>query len=248
VKKVFKQQYPSHNRGKIQSIQNMMHVARAELGLLGLILLMCRSAQAFLPQSASRKSFAPSCLAATKTTLSDETTWKFRVILRGVTTDKGKKVDEIFSMSAQFVEEEGYEPPQGSLNQVDGDDALLQIVKSRWQLSEDPNDRRDGLWIWGLFAEPLYPFLLLTIETGAIPLASGNEEEKDFIKPLRLYAQINHKRDSDVGVILEGAGLSVRQVETIKADPFGASTVDIYDEVNVGTISIQSVTSSVARL
>ncbi len=24
-------------------------------------------------------------------------------------------------------------------------------ASNRWKLSEDPNDRRDGLWIWGLF-------------------------------------------------------------------------------------------------
>jgi hypothetical protein len=24
-------------------------------------------------------------------------------------------------------------------------------ASNRWTLSEDPNDRKDGLWIWGLF-------------------------------------------------------------------------------------------------
>jgi hypothetical protein len=28
-----------------------------------------------------------------------------------------------------------------------------------WTLSEDKNDRKDGLWIWGLFEEPKYPYL-----------------------------------------------------------------------------------------
>ena len=35
---------------------------------------------------------------------------------------------------------------------------------ARWRLSEDPEDQKDSLWIWGLFKEPLYPFLLLELD------------------------------------------------------------------------------------
>ena len=186
-------------------------------------------------------------LSATKTTLTDETTWNIRFVLNGVPTEKGRKVDQIFSISAQFLEEEGYEPPQGILKQINNgpEPSSFQINKSRWQLSEDPEDRKDGLWIWGLFQTPLYPYLLLNLQTDAIPLPSGSDEDKDFIKPLQLYAQINHKRDDDIGVILEGAQLSARERETIKADPFGAATVDINNDVSIGTISIQAATSKV---
>lgn len=180
-------------------------------------------------------------LAATKRTLDVDTTWRFRFVLNGIPTEKGKKVDELFVLEAQFIEEDGYEPPQGDLKVVikgDYDDRVLNISKSRWQLSEDPDDRKDGLWVWGLFQEPLYPFLLLQLETESVPLAG---EDGDTIKPLKLFAQISHKRDKDVGVLLSGAELKVRVVETMKADPFGAATVDVYYEDNVGQIRIEAI-------
>jgi len=86
-------------------------------------------------------------------TLTEATTWRIRFVLRGLPTTKGKKVDEIFNVECQFMEEDGYEPPQGYLKQVkvttgeDGeaeDKQRFQIVESRWQLSEDPNDRKWG--------------------------------------------------------------------------------------------------------
>ena len=176
-------------------------------------------------------------------TLTDETTWTLRIVLRGVGTEKGKKVDEIFNVKCNFLEEEGYEPPQGTLQLAINEDSRFEISKSRWQLSEDPNDRKDGLWVWGLFKEPLYPFLLLQLETKAIPLPGGSDDfERDAIKPLQLYAQLNHKRDSELGVILTGSDLKVRQMETVDADMFGVSKVDLYEEVNIGTLSVQPVT------
>lgn len=134
----------------------------------------------------------------------------------------------------------GYEPPQGILKQIQGDDDAtpLQITKSRWMLSEDPNDRKDGLWVWGLFSEPLYPFLLLNLETERIDLAG---EENDSILPLKLFAQINHYRDEEKGVILSQAELNIREMETMKADPIGAATVEVFEEVAVGQLTIQAI-------
>lgn len=197
-----------------------------------------------------------------KSTLTDETIWNIRMVLRGVTTAKGKKMDEIFNLQCQFLEEEGYEPPQGKLKLVGSSSSRFQLVKSRWQLSEDPNDRKDGLWVWGLFKEPLYPFLLLQLETAAIRIPNssprstteeandenksnndGNDkiyEEEDVIQPLQLYAQLNHKRDAEKGVVLTACSdLKIRQMETLNADMFGVSQVDWYEEVNIGTLSIQ---------
>ena len=77
----------------------------------------------------------------------------------------------------------------------------------------------------------------LQLETEAVPLAG---EDGDTIKPLKLFAQINHKREKDVGVILSGGELKVRVVETLKADPFGAATVDVYSEDKVGQIRIEA--------
>ena len=77
---------------------------------------------------------------------------------------------------------------------------------------------------------------LLQLETERVPLPG---DEEDSIKPLQLFCQIIHQRDQDVGVILKGGDLKIREKETIKADPFGAATVDIYDEKNIGTLSIE---------
>ena len=210
---------------------------------------------------ASSPASSPSASNTKKTTLTEETAWKLRFLLKGLPTEQGKRVDEIFTINVQFIEESGYEPPQGylqQLQQTDGEDKgdekpRLQVVKSRWQLSEDPNERKDSLWVWGLFEEPLYPFMLLQLETNRIVLPgggsssddgddeSGNKQQQDAIKPIKLFAQLNHKRDKEVGVILDGGDLNVRQMETVNADPFGAAKVDIYEEVSVGNISIQPI-------
>ena len=185
------------------------------------------------------KSTTTTSLSATTTTLTEETTWKLRFLLQDLPTEKGKKVNDIlFNVEAQFQELEGYEPPQGDLVQVDDDSepTQLKIKSSRWLLSEDPEERKDGLWVWGLFKEPLYPFMLLQLETERVPLPGDDE---DAIKPLRLFAQLNHGREKEVGVILKGGDLMIREMETMKADPFGAATVDIANEICVGKLSIE---------
>ena len=162
-----------------------------------------------------------------------------------IPTELGKRVDETFTVDVNFIEDSGYEPPQGIVKQIvnvlpDQENSVgpsLKIEKSRWQLSEDPNERKDGLWIWGLFSEPLYPFLLLSIETSRLPLLA---DDGDFIKPLQLFAQITHTRDTNEGVVLSNAELKVRDIQTVKADPFGAATVDLYEEVLVGRLNIQA--------
>ncbi|CAB9529091.1 expressed unknown protein [Seminavis robusta] len=180
-------------------------------------------------------------------TLTDETTWKLRFVLRGIPTAKGKKVDQIFDIHAQFIEEDGYEPPQGYVKQVpimddkndidnDNDKPLFQITGSRWLLSEDPNERKDGLWVWGLFKEPLYPFLLLQLQTESIPLPG---EEGDSIEPLALFAQVTHKRDQEKGAILSRAELKIRVTELVKADLFGVSTAELFEEKSVGQCVFQ---------
>jgi hypothetical protein len=186
----------------------------------------------------------PSALAASAAagqTLTEATTWKLRFNMRGLSTTKGRKVDETFIVTAKFVEDQGYEPPQGTIQQSSGanTDERLQIVKSYWKLSEDPNDRKDGLWIWGLFKEPLYPYLLLQLETAQVQLSG---DDADSIPPLRLYAQINHSRDTRTGNVgLTGKELMVQSIETVKADMFGASSVDLTQNTNIGTIQIQAV-------
>lgn len=251
--------------------------------MLLLLTLLASSCNAFAPHSIagfvpgdaiarpSRRSSSPPSLSSLgmvasdgRTTLDADTSWRLRFVLNGVPTASGGKVDGLFVTEAKFLEEEGYEPPQGSVVQVlsPEDDASaddesvadagadagpkrgrLDISSGRWKLSEDPDERKDGLWVWGLFQEPLYPYLLLQLETKEIPLPGG--DGTDSIKPLQLYAQITHTRDKEKGVILDATTLKVREVETIKADPFGGATVDIYEEIQVGQLSIQPVMSAV---
>ena len=102
-----------------------------------------------------------------KTTLTTDTTWRLRLLLNDITTTKGKKLDNtLFVVEGNFIEEEGYEPPQGLFKptvkvsltedreESSANTMALEVTKSVWTLSEDPNDRKDGLWIWGLFKEP----------------------------------------------------------------------------------------------
>jgi len=186
----------------------------------------------------------------TKTTLTDETTWRLRLLLNDLTTAQGRKLNgQLFVIEGSFIEEEGYEPPQGifqpSKDATRTKDAgmSLEISKSRWTLSEDPNDKKDGLWIWGLFKEPLYPFMLLQLETKELKLPSSQKSENndtdvitDSIPPLKLYAQITHIRNEDVGVELKTANLNVRVLERVQLP--GAS-VDLYEEEKVGQVSFQ---------
>ena len=104
-------------------------------------------------------------------TLTEATTWTMRMVLDDVPTAKGKKLkNAIFVIKAKFLEEENYEPPQGSIRQVlDGSapssssDSVdekdtspttipspqMTIRSGSFRLSEDPNERKDGLWVWG---------------------------------------------------------------------------------------------------
>ena len=203
--------------------------------------------------SSSSLSMTPDTAAnIKKTTLTTDTKWRLRILLNDITTTKGKKLDgTLFVVEGNFIEEEGYEPPQGLFKPIikvvssgDGDDEegdlttgmSLEVVESRWKLSEDPDDPKDGLWVWGLFKEPLYPFMLFQMATNELSLPSDD----DSIPPLKLYAQINHIRDKDgengSGVELQSANLNVRILEQVQLP---GATVDLYEEEAVGQISFQ---------
>ncbi|KAL7551429.1 hypothetical protein ACHAWF_014623 [Thalassiosira exigua] len=196
-------------------------------------------------------SMAQAASGVRKTTLTDETTWRVRLLLNDVTTAKGKKLDgQLFVLEGSFLEEDGYEPPQGSFRtkpkqSAEGEEGApsamtLEVKSSYWKLSEDPDDPKDGLWVWGLFKEPLYPYMLLQMETEelALPSSSGSGEDGDgdSIPPLKLYARISHARSNEAGVELQAANLNVRVLERVQLP--GAS-VDLYEEEPVGQISFQ---------
>ena len=202
------------------------------------------------------------------TTLTEDTTWRLRLLLDGVTTTKGRKLrgPTLFVLEGHFIEEEGYEPPQGIFrpiprrrldydkeqqptassgtttldSEVDEAERVmsLELAGSRWKLSEDPNDPKDGLWVWGLFKEPLYPFLLLQMETRELVLEEKNGGDGDSLPALKLYAQVSHVRSEKVegDVVLSTANLNVRVLEQVKLP---GATVDLFEEEVVGRISFQ---------
>lgn len=217
-----------------------------------------------------RNTLLPSSLYSTDgtkkmTTLTEETTWRLRLLLDGVTTTKGRKLrgPSLFVLEGHFLEEEGYEPPQGffrpirrisdemeqsyisstvTANAADSEaerGMTLEIAGSRWKLSEDPNDPKDGLWVWGLFKEPLYPFLLLQMETKELVLEeNGDGGVRDSLPALKLYAQVPHVRSEKVdgNVVLSTTNLNVRVLEQVKLP---GATVDLFEEEVVGKISFQ---------
>jgi hypothetical protein len=90
--------------------------------------------------------------------LSESNLWRITLSLR---RDGCKTVEAVARV--RFVADGQYEPPQGRLFIEDDNNGLFkcndQGYSGSWTLSEDKNDRKDGLWIWGLFEEPKYPFL-----------------------------------------------------------------------------------------
>jgi hypothetical protein len=209
-------------------------------------------AQSFIVPSESPRCRALLASSSSSTnavpTLSDTTTWRMRIVLRNIQTEQGTRIpNEMFVINGHFREEEAYEPPQGTFVPQTLEDSSskrrsMRLAQSRWKLSEDPNDRKDGLWVWGLFKEPLYPYMLFSFET--LPVL-WNEATQDSIPALQLYVQLNHTRNRDTGAVSLSSNtlydLKIRQIETIAADPLGVSKVDVYEELSVGTFSIQPI-------
>lgn len=234
------------------SSRDLTLVLLALLGVISRVASFQPTTQRFQNRHATE--LAAESSTTSMATLTDATTWTMRMNLENLPTEKGKKTGGIYVVQAKFVEEEGYEPPQGFLQQCfpepsasEGDDEeeektsptpQMTVSSGRWTLSEDPDDRKDGLWIWGLFKEPLYPFLLLQFDVEKMPLPG---EENDAIKPFRLFAKINHKREDNGEVVLSSVtDLTVREKETFKADPFGAAKIDLFEDVLVGKLQLQA--------
>jgi len=111
--------------------------------------------------------------------------------------------EDSVAIRAQFVEEVGYEPPQGIVR-VDECPQLVEGGRSRWILSEDPDDRKDGLWVWGLFKEPLYPFILFELELDVpCTLPDGTNLEAGVY-----YFQGDHSADEESGSTLTSGKVS----------------------------------------
>ena len=99
----------------------------------------------------------------TKRALLDKSTlWRISLTL----SKSGFKSIETIAR-VRFVEDRDYEPPQGRIFVEDDFNGLIRVDEKgfagTWTLSEDKDDRKDGLWIWGLFQEPKYPFMYFSL-------------------------------------------------------------------------------------
>jgi len=137
--------------------------------------------------------------------------------------------------TVRFAEEEGYEPPQGKLS-VDSclPEGSLRLGEqpAQWSLSEDPEDRKDSLWIWGLFSDPLYPFLLFQLDLAA-PV--DFPEEGVCIPAGPLYFQVDHRR-KDGAVQLGEGDVTYKVSEQLQADLVGLSDFTYNEPVPCGRI------------
>jgi hypothetical protein len=155
-----------------------------------------------------------------KATLQANTTWRISLAISGKPTEEGQGTPVDVSCKAVFIEEEGYEPPQGIIR-FEGSN-YLGGVRPSWTLAEDPSAEgfdKAGFWIWGLFEEPKYPFMLLEFEVlKEIPLSTG------VIPVGKMFGQCKVTRDKETGVSISDGTLSITEMTEMQADLVGLST------------------------
>ena len=181
-----------------------------------------------------------------KATIDAGTLWRIQMNLEKV----GNKVVEAVAR-VRFIEEQGYEPPQGKIFVEDDFYGILRVDEkgfaSRWTLSEDKNDRKDGLWIWGLWEEPKYPFLYFSLGIfKSIVLPSGLEDPifgGEGVPGDRLDIRFSHERDETTGAAMLSEGMMTYKVsEMVKADFLGlGGSVEVGDDIPAGKITIRPV-------
>lgn len=99
-------------------------------------------------------------------------------------------------------------------------------------LRQDPNERKAGLWIWGLFEEPLYPYLLLTLEANRVEVAEGGYH----VPAGRLLGEMRHARGSKQGSVLTDGLLRFEVTKTYQADLVGLSKVTVGEPTTCGRL------------
>lgn len=188
-----------------------------------------------------------SMLSNAKATLDGSTLWRLSLKLE---KPGSKSVEAIARV--RFVEDRGYEPPQGRIFVEDDYYGIIRVDEkgytSRWTLSEDKNDRKDGLWVWGLFEEPKYPFLYFSLGIfKSILLPSGAEEPifgGEGVPGDRLDVRFSHVRDDIKGAVLSDGEMTYTVKELVKADILGlGGDVNVGEPTVAGSISIRPVLS-----
>lgn len=193
-------------------------------------------------------------------TIDSKSLWRLRLELFSGKDANASAPDRTVTVRARFVVDEGYEPPQGSIEIEDDEElAFVQAGFHRWTMAEvrrhtalkncptrvsikltdstsgtaqDPNERKAGLWIWGLFEEPLYPYMLLSFDCNRIEVAEGGYH----IPKGKLFAEVKHARGSKSGHVLSDGKLSFKVTKTYKADLVGLSQATIGEPTICGRL------------
>ncbi|CAM9193316.1 unnamed protein product [Scytosiphon promiscuus] len=172
-----------------------------------------------------------------KPTLSRSTQWRMFLTLKDPTLGGEAGESTEVAVRVRFDEDKDFEPPQGSLEVIEDNPCFTQQAgKARWTLSEAEDTRGAGLWVWGLFKDPLYPFLLLQMNNLEIPLKGGAK-----IAPGRLYVKVDHRRDDELGPTLKSGTVGVKLIERVRVDPLGMAEADIASVVPCGSVRFRPV-------
>ena len=182
--------------------------------------------------------------------LNSKTLWRLQITL------KGKYAVIETQSKVRFIEEPGFEPPSGKIFVETDPSGLLRCDEkgftANWQLGEDKDDRKDGLWIWGLFAEPKYPFIYFTLPVWDTVVQGEEAEERPLpfdIPNSRLLCRFNHEYDAVEGVKLSSSTLSLKRSQVVKADPLGlGGNVNVGEEEVCGTVTLTPISEELERL
>eukprot|EP01035_Chromulina_nebulosa_P017567 gene17567-23133_t len=176
-----------------------------------------------------------------KATLNPNTLWQI-----GLTFKKNGQMTSRVATRVRFVDDINYEPPQGRIFIEDDFNGIIKVDENgysgMWTLSEDKNDRKDGLWIWGLFEEPKYPYIYFYLDVYDTYYSDNNEKPiypGETIPNNRLFFRFDHSIDKRIGVTLENGEMTYKLSEYVNADPFGVGgKVDVGDVVVAGIVNI----------
>ena len=116
--------------------------------------------------------------------MTSESTWRLQFEFFSGKDPAATAPDRTVSAKVKFVLDEGYEPPQGIVEILEDDDGVLRRrrgrtrrlacrMNNRWSLEEDPNERKAGIVDLGLIFEPLYPYLLFSMDVNRVEVAEG---------------------------------------------------------------------------
>jgi len=164
-------------------------------------------------------------------TLDDSTEWTLSMSF----AKDGSTAQDLVTAKVKFMEDEGYEPPQGRVL-LDGDSKYLAASSQCfWKLGEDPAKEgfdKAGFWIWGLFEEPAYPFFFFELDiVEDIPTAGG------VISKGKLFGEAQVTRSKDTGVSLSQGKLTVKEYTDYQADLIGLSSAKVGTDVACGTFT-----------